>query len=364
LKTKKSNISVRELFKRKLEGAEVIPEAYVNARLMRTLARKEFIRFNPARFNAYYLGAMIAAGIAAGIILLTDKNNNTSAIPSELSYSNVQAADTAYLNIPAGNTIKKVPLNQSEINGKTNNINRNININTVVKAEVSATLGVSQGNKNAIVQPGVSKTFAKKGLFGDTSSSTGKLQPRNTKGDILFEPSAISGCIPLSVHFHNNVSTFDSCFWTFGDGGFSDKKDPDWIFDMEGDYNVVLTIFAKNGIQSTYSKTITVYPKPLARFEISPEKAVIPDDEIQFSNYSTDGKEFLWDFGDGNSSDLFEPRHKYPKSGNYNVILTVTSEFGCSDSLKVLNAFSGSEYYIMNQLRSFIHLFQVFPIFS
>jgi PKD repeat protein len=344
LKTKKSNISVRELFKRRLEGVEVIPDSYINARLMRTLARREFVRFNPARFNAYYLGGIIAVGVTAGIMLFSDKHSNTRITPSEFSDTTVQSQDTGYFNIPEGNTIKKVPLIQEEIKGKPK-INNN-NPTEVVKPEINGARITNPGVKNTIVPAGITKSYSKNGLFGDTSSSPGKLQSRNTKGDILFEPSAHSGCIPLSIHFQNNVSAFDSCYWAFGDGGFSGKKNPDWIFDMEGNYNVVLTIFFKNGQQSTYSTTITVYPKPLARFEISPEKAILPYDEIRFSNYSTDGKEFKWDFGDGNSSELFEPYHKYSKSGNYNIILTVTSEFGCKDSLKVLNAFSGSEYFI------------------
>jgi PKD repeat protein len=344
LKTKKSNISVRELFKRKLERAEVIPDPYINARLMRTLARREFVRFNPARFNAYYLGGIIVAGITAGIMLFSDKHNNTRITPSEFSDSTVQAADTGYFSIPAGNTIKKEPLTLEDIKGTINN--KNNNPTEIVKPEINDTRITSPGVKNTIIPPGITKSYTKNGLFGDTSSSRGKLQSRNTKRDILFEPSTLSGCTPLTIHFQNNVSTFDSCYWTFGDGGFSDKKNPDWIFDMEGNYTVVLTIFFKNGQQSTYSATITVYPKPLARFEISPEKAILPYDEIRFSNYSSDGKEFKWDFGDGNSSYLFEPSHKYPRSGNYNVMLTVTSEYGCKDSLKVLNAFSGSEYFI------------------
>jgi hypothetical protein len=55
---------------------------------------------------------------------------------------------------------------------------------------------------------------------------------------------------------------------------------------------------------------------------------------------------YLWNFGDGNTSDLFEPLHRYEKYGNYNISLKVYSEAGCSDSLLVYNAFSGSAFYI------------------
>jgi PKD repeat protein len=115
---------------------------------------------------------------------------------------------------------------------------------------------------------------------------------------------------------------------------------------VEGEYKVVLNVFGADGLKATSSSVITVYPKPLARFEIASEKAVLREDEISFYNYSTNAIHFKWDFGDGSTSELFEPRHRYPKYGNYNVHLVVTSEYGCSDSLTLQNALSGSEYYI------------------
>ena len=35
-----------------------------------------------------------------------------------------------------------------------------------------------------------------------------------------------------------------------------------------------------------------------------------------------------------------------PKFGNYNIRLLVTSEYGCTDSLVVMNAFSDLKYFI------------------
>jgi PKD repeat protein len=164
--------------------------------------------------------------------------------------------------------------------------------------------------------------------------------------EVLFETSTTAGCTPLKLWFYNKSSTYDSCRWTFGDGGYSNEKNPEWIFDVEGEYRVVLNVFRHDGLQATYSTLISVYPKPFARFEIAPEKAILPDDEIRFYNYSTNAVHFKWDFGDGNTSDLFEPKHRYTKFGNYNIRLVVSSDYGCSDSLTVMNAFSGSEYFI------------------
>ena len=76
-------MSLRELFRQKLENAEIIPDASVNAKLMRRLARREFLRFNPARFNIYYLGGIIAAGITAAIIAFSGTGKTDKSILSQ-----------------------------------------------------------------------------------------------------------------------------------------------------------------------------------------------------------------------------------------------------------------------------------------
>ena len=71
--------------------------------------------------------------------------------------------------------------------------------------------------------------------------------------------------------------------WTFGDGGYSHEKNPEWIFDVEGEYKVVLKVFGPDGLHvnffcSYYCISQTVRPV----LKLSPEKAVLPDDEIRF----------------------------------------------------------------------------------
>jgi len=57
----KRNMDLEELFRSKLENAEVIPDLSVRKSLMRKLAWKEFLRFNPVRFNIYYAAGIFAA---------------------------------------------------------------------------------------------------------------------------------------------------------------------------------------------------------------------------------------------------------------------------------------------------------------
>jgi hypothetical protein len=337
-------MNVRELFRHKLEGAEIIPDPAVNAKLMRTLARREFIRFNPARFNAYYLGGIIVAAVTAGIMLFSEKE-----IPNrpDNTYNNPKienALNENAIELPDSNSIIKENVDPSVTN--TNGVKKNTSLQKSSKTTIEIVRESEQSGRNETPPATINNTISKKGLFTDSSVETDRLKERSNRSETILEASSLTGCVPLKLHFNAGVGTFDSCNWTFGDGGYSNKRSPDWIFDMEGEYKVVLSLYTEGKVQATNSTVVTVYPRPQARFEITPEGAVLPDDEIRFLNYSANAIKYMWSFGDGTYSGLFEPDHRYTKFSNYNVKLVVTSEFGCTDSLVVLNAFSGSEYFI------------------
>lgn len=52
----------------------------------------------------------------------------------------------------------------------------------------------------------------------------------------------------------------------------------------------------------------------------------------QFINNSVGGNEYLWDFGDGNTSTDFEPNHVYTDTGTFTVSLVVSDSTGCIES--------------------------------
>ncbi|MHC1707379.1 MAG: M4 family metallopeptidase [Bacteroidales bacterium] len=65
------------------------------------------------------------------------------------------------------------------------------------------------------------------------------------------------------------------------------------------------------------------YGDPVASFS-----TVALPSAIQFTSTSTDANEYLWDFGDGNTSTLENPLHHYANLGQYTVTLTVTNSCG------------------------------------
>jgi PKD repeat protein len=341
LKANKKNISVREIFRHKLRNAEIIPDSSVSAKLMRKLARREFVRFNPARFNIYYLGGILVAGISA-VIILTSRPEKSDHLPSP---TEIRRSDTTvFMNTPVKDNIE---LSEDKSDQDTSvTVKKSVFVRSEVESHKEPAQNRRLTENNVVVPAGINGSFSKRGILGETSVDMNKLQSGFKTDELLFEVSAKEGCSPLKLLFYIKSATYDSCRWTFGDGGYSYGRNPEWIYDIEGEYKVVLNLYGPDNKKTVSSTLIKVYPKPLVRFEISPEKAIIPEDEIRFYNYSTNAVSFKWTFGDGSSSTLYEPRHKYLNFGSYNVGLVVTSDHGCSDSLIVMNAFSGSEYFI------------------
>jgi PKD repeat protein len=340
LDSEREDMELRELFRTRLENAGIDPDPSVNARLMKKLARREFVTFNPARFNAYYLGGIIAAGIAAAILLAPSEKTESrlpesaeekveikaevrTIIPNERkeNYTAAIKAD-ADKGITSKASERKEGIisainKKEEISGKPSEADQTERIPDVVKSDI---------------------------LVKDAGSK--KLVSSQKSSDKLFLPSVNEGCVPLRVRFVCTATEIDSYRWTFGDGGVSHDKTPEWIFDVDGEYKVTLEVFSGNNLVGTSSEIIKVQPRPVANFEYVPDKAVIPDDEIRFVNYSTEAVRYQWNFGDGTYSDLFEPQHSYTQYGQYDVKLVVSNEFGCSDSVIVQNAFAGSKYFI------------------
>jgi PKD repeat protein len=345
LKGIKENMNIRELFRTKLEDSEVTPAGGVKDKLMRKLAVKEFMRFNPSRFNIYYSG-LIVAGAIAGILIITSgpsKNENQDSKP----VPKIEVPEAAGISVIPGKHIS------GEKPPETGITNTNIGqkqpsekseISNGVKNKDNA--GVEITNNQVVVSDSLKKKEAFVENLSDKDTRKDNLIELQRPIEASFDVSVSGDCSPLKVKFLNKSVAFDSCQWVFGDGGFSTKKDPEWIFDKAGEYKIVLNVFSSNGNQAVVSSIITVHPRPEARFETSPEKPVIPDDEIRFMNFSVDAVRYKWEFGDGITSNTFEPYHKYRKYNKYNVRLIAWSEYGCSDTVLVKNAFSDSGCFI------------------
>ncbi len=91
-----------------------------------------------------------------------------------------------------------------------------------------------------------------------------------------------------------------------------------------GDYFIMFRFVDTNGNwSSVLSNEVEKSIYPLAVFT-SDETLFCGEGTVSFSNFSIDADEYLWDFGDGNTSTDVEPVHSYEIAGIYTVSLSVT----------------------------------------
>ena len=141
-----------------------------------------------------------------------------------------------------------------------------------------------------------------------------------------FSSSIVSGCLPLEVQFINESINATSYEWTFTGGmpANSNLENPTVIYENAGVYTVMLTAINATG-SSTIVETgfIVVEGVPFASF-----LADINNLTVDFTNFSSSGDTFLWNFGDGNTSMETNPQHTYSAIGIYTVTLTASNACG------------------------------------
>ncbi len=318
------------LFRNKLEENEMVAESDLTGRFMRRLDRKEFLRFNPARFNIWYLAAAAAGLTIAGLLIFTSPRNGTV----------VPGNQTPQPEMPV------VAVNTDETDSRqaeniTPGVTETKTASGAVKAE-AAPGGITD-------RPGVISTptgaavneIAVKG-FGQNDPS----EVLTSAPMAVIKASVKSGCVPLHVRFASPGTEGYATAWNFGDGGLSSVNNPDYIYDLPGIYDVTLTVTDTRGRVSTATTTIEAWARPRASFEISQNNQFSDDDKVLFTNLSAGAVQFLWNFGDGTFSTMSDPSYKYARPGRYDVTLVAYSENGCADSLTINDAFTDKGSFI------------------
>ena len=145
-----------------------------------------------------------------------------------------------------------------------------------------------------------------------------------------FSSNVTEGCEPLTVGFQNLSNNGSDFLWTFQGGNPSNSTDenPIVIYDTEGVYTVKLVVRNAVGADSIEQVDyITVLSKPAVSFTYNPN-----DLEVTFINSTTGATDYLWEFGDGNTSIVEAPTHTYSADGLYDVKLTATNQCGESSA--------------------------------
>jgi len=135
---------------------------------------------------------------------------------------------------------------------------------------------------------------------------------------------------------YSAAATFN---WQFGNSASpnnSTSETPQNIsFTDTGKYEITLSI-EENGCESTIKKSVFIYPHPIPKFlldgfvQCSPYRLKITDESFAKTNLN-----YIWEFGNGDSSTSEFPFYIFTDSGSYNIGLTVITENGCVDTVKI-----------------------------
>lgn len=208
--------------------------------------------------------------------------------------------------------------------------------------------------------------------FGDLSPTSSLQNPNHyysaagtysvilvtTTIDLCFKSDTLSVNTfdpPTSVYTVNNTCLLDSAVfantslsptmgstaswsWNFGDGSALNTTvwSPRHLYAVPGNYQTTLIAYSSNlGCSDTLHDSITVFPMPVANFgftNVCLNEGMVFNDQSTVLSGSIAG--WSWNFGDGTPISIIQnPNHVYVNPGTYTVLLTVTTNNGCKNSI-------------------------------
>lgn len=218
------------------------------------------------------------------------------------------------------------------------------------------------------------------GVIPDSSNQTAGVWPTNliNPGDVVYvmigDPAG--GCYAVEqvvINFGSGAAGSDSTYAQCVDGGTLDISDylvgaspggtwSETTSPASGQFNTGTGMFSTSGLtggtftfqylvpgvgscpDDISTVTIVLHPKPVADFEyiIAGQSSAngltggCITNPLTMDNNSTISSGSItnnsWNFGNGSTSSLSNPNYQYPATGNYLITLTVTSNFGCTNS--------------------------------
>jgi gliding motility-associated-like protein len=159
----------------------------------------------------------------------------------------------------------------------------------------------------------------------------------NENPDADFIISDTLACGSLDVTFNAlDLNPNWSYLWTFGDGTSSNQYGlAGHQYVTNGCFDINLQISSPEGCISdtTQLDAVCIYPEPIAAFTMDDPVVSSLTPEVQFFNSSLYADSYLWEFGDGNTSQTENPSHLFPPDpATYVIILTASNNVGCQDT--------------------------------
>ncbi|MES1220996.1 MAG: PKD domain-containing protein, partial [Bacteroidota bacterium] len=168
--------------------------------------------------------------------------------------------------------------------------------------------------------------------FGCIDSITKPAFVKIAKPVITIPSLPTAGCVPFTINPVATITSVDavvSYLWDFGDGTTSTLQNPSHTYPSQGTYTVSLKIITATGCTETLviNNAVSTGTLPTVDFAGVPLSLCV-DQGVQFTDNSSSGTSWLWNFGDMESSTQKNPLHFYTYAGTFSVTLTVSNN-GC-----------------------------------
>lgn len=215
------------------------------------------------------------------------------------------------------------------------------------------------GDGNTSTQQNPSNNYLNPGVYDITLTTSISGQCTRTltypsrievlpKPNIDFDIDTAYGCtVPFTVQFTDNTTNAIHWNWHFSNGVTMHGVDPIVTFANYGLYDLSLTIVNSHGcaINKAIDSLINIEEISI---DISSDVATgcMPLDVV-FNDNTNSVKpivDWMWDFGDGTSSNVKDPSNQYSSSGAFDVSLEVVNVDGC------VSSFTFNNYIIVDEL--------------
>lgn len=116
---------------------------------------------------------------------------------------------------------------------------------------------------------------------------------------------------------------------------FSTQENPQVSYSAAGNFDIGLTAISSSELEDEIVQSVTIANSRAPDIDLTNQTICLSAPiEFQSINVSGDITNYSWDFGDSNTSTDENPSHTYATSGDFDVILNVTSSEGCVNTIQ------------------------------